>query len=168
MITALILRAFRWKFLLRPIQSENVNGLFSVLMIGYFSNNILPARMGELVRVQFLRMNYNISRMQALATILVEKVFDGLMLFGLFGFSLSFYHAFPPWIKQGGVVMGLVFLGTLYVLYIYGRKRESILGLVRSYADASPLSERVIRRMENFGIGLAILNDASNADQIVQ
>lgn len=162
MIAQLLLRAIRWKYLLRPIKEGEYAGLFSVLMIGYFGNNILPARMGELVRAQFLGTNYNFSRMQALATIVVERIFDGLMVVGLFGFSLLFYHRFPLWMKQGGLVMAVVFLGTLVILYIYGRKRDSIVGLLRAHTNASPFSERLLRMMENFGIGLTILNDGRN------
>lgn len=105
-IVDLILRALRWKFLLKPIKSETVNRLFSILMIGYLSNNILPARMGELVRAQLLGRNCGVNRMQALGTIVVERVFDGLMLLALFGFSLFFYYPFPFWIKRGGMVGG--------------------------------------------------------------
>src|SRR4026208_1785259 len=59
-IAEFVLRAFRWKVLLRPGSAPKVNQLFSVLMIGYLSNNIIPFRMGELVRAQLLRTNYKV------------------------------------------------------------------------------------------------------------
>src|SRR5574341_603137 len=44
------LRAARWYFLLRSIKPIPLTQLFSVVVIGYTANDLLPARIGELVR----------------------------------------------------------------------------------------------------------------------
>ena len=85
-VAEFMLRAFRWKLLLRPSSAPKVNQLFSVLMIGYLSNNIIPFRIGELIRAQLLGTNYKVNRPEALATIVVERVCDTLTLLGVFGF----------------------------------------------------------------------------------
>ena len=123
-LAELILRAVRWKFLLRPHDGPKVKQLFSVLMIGYFSNNIIPLRMGELVRVQFLGTNYQVNRARALGTIVVERVFDVLMLLTLFGLCLVLYDAFPDSVKHGGFLAAVGFVGLVPVLYFYKTWRK--------------------------------------------
>src|SRR5258706_13010213 len=48
------LRAARWHFLLRPVKSIRTNALFPVVVIGYMANDVLPARLGEVVRAYVL------------------------------------------------------------------------------------------------------------------
>ena len=44
------LRAIRWKLLLKPVADVSLGETYSALLVGYLANNILPARLGELVR----------------------------------------------------------------------------------------------------------------------
>jgi len=43
-------RAWRWHYLLKPLRSVPTSRLFPTVAIGYFGNNILPARAGEILR----------------------------------------------------------------------------------------------------------------------
>jgi uncharacterized protein (TIRG00374 family) len=69
-------RALRWQRLLRPIASVRYPPMLSYLLIGYLANNILPARLGELVRSHYLGDREGISRASALGTVVVERVVD--------------------------------------------------------------------------------------------
>ncbi|MBI2846541.1 MAG: flippase-like domain-containing protein [Chloroflexi bacterium] len=73
-------RVIRWRYLLNPIKTISLSRLFPVLVIGYTANNVLPVRLGELVRAYFLGQKEKISKTSALATIAVERLFDGLVL----------------------------------------------------------------------------------------
>ena len=44
-------RAFRWKYLLIDVKKVNLFVLFQAVCVGYMANNIMPFRIGELVRV---------------------------------------------------------------------------------------------------------------------
>jgi uncharacterized protein (TIRG00374 family) len=72
----LVLRALRWKRLLAPIKDIPFRATFSYLLIGYLANNVLPARLGELVRCHYLGDREGISRATALGTVVVERVID--------------------------------------------------------------------------------------------
>jgi uncharacterized protein (TIRG00374 family) len=72
----LVLRAFRWKRLLAPIRDVAFRSMFRYLLIGYLANNVLPARLGELVRCHYLGDREGISRATALGTVVVERVID--------------------------------------------------------------------------------------------
>jgi uncharacterized protein (TIRG00374 family) len=72
----LAFRAFRWQRLLRPIAAIRYLPMLGYLLIGYVANNVLPARLGELIRVHYLGDREGISRASALGTVVVERVVD--------------------------------------------------------------------------------------------
>ena len=79
-------RALRWRFLLRPLKSLSVGRLYPAVVVGYMANNLLPVRLGEVVRAYYLSRRDGVSASGSLATILVERVFDGLTLLALIAF----------------------------------------------------------------------------------
>jgi uncharacterized protein (TIRG00374 family) len=72
----LAFRALRWQRLLRPIAHVRYPPMLAYLLVGYLANNILPARLGELVRSHYLGDREGISRASALGTVVVERVVD--------------------------------------------------------------------------------------------
>ena len=77
---SLYFRAFRWRYLLRPFAATRTARLYPVLLVGYMANNLLPVRLGELVRSYYLSLREPVRGSTALATVIVERVFDGLTL----------------------------------------------------------------------------------------
>jgi glycosyltransferase 2 family protein len=76
-------RALRWRILLRPLLPKlTLRRTFEVEVIGYMANNVLPARIGELVRAYVLSLREGIRKTATLATILVERIFDGITMVG--------------------------------------------------------------------------------------
>ena len=49
-IASFAIRAVRWKLLVDPVQKVGFNETFPSTMIGYMGNNILPFRLGDLLR----------------------------------------------------------------------------------------------------------------------
>lgn len=74
------LRAFRWAWVLRGVNRLSTRYLFSVVVIGYMANNVLPLRAGELVRSYVLSTRTGMRKTSILATIAVERLFDGLTM----------------------------------------------------------------------------------------
>lgn len=79
-IVAVIFRTLRWQVLLRHMRFISIRRLFPVVTIGYMANNLLPMRLGELVRSYYVGERENISKASALMTIFVERVLDALTL----------------------------------------------------------------------------------------
>ncbi|MCJ7492070.1 MAG: flippase-like domain-containing protein [Dehalococcoidia bacterium] len=73
-------RAWRWKYLLRPLGEMRVSALFPIVIIGFMANNLIPARAGEFVRAYIVGEREKVSKMAALGTIAVDRVFDGITL----------------------------------------------------------------------------------------
>ena len=62
-----------------------VRRLYPIVLIGLMSNNIAPARIGELVRAYLVGEREAISKSTALGTIAVDRAFDGLTLVAILG-----------------------------------------------------------------------------------
>jgi uncharacterized protein (TIRG00374 family) len=73
-------RAWRWHYLLRPVKSIPTRTMFPIVAIGYMGNNIYPARAGEVLRAVVLKRHENVAISASLATIIVERVFDGVVM----------------------------------------------------------------------------------------
>lgn len=74
------IRAWRWHYLLRPIKPISTNKMFPFVTIGYAGNNIFPARAGEVLRALILKRRENVSISASLATIIVERIFDAVVM----------------------------------------------------------------------------------------
>jgi len=73
-------RTWRWDYMLRPLKRIPLVRLFPVVVIGYMGNNVYPARAGELLRSFVLREREGVTMSASLATVVVERVFDGLVM----------------------------------------------------------------------------------------
>jgi uncharacterized protein (TIRG00374 family) len=72
----LLMRALRWQRLVAPIGHVGYLPMLAYLLIGYLANNVLPARLGELVRSHYLGDREGLSRTTTLGTVVVERVVD--------------------------------------------------------------------------------------------
>ena len=83
------LRAVRWKYLIAPAKKLTANRLFSPLVAGFGLNNLLPARLGEFVRAYILFKKDGVPFMTGIGTVVIERLFDMLMLLALLPIALS-------------------------------------------------------------------------------
>lgn len=75
-----ILRGIRWQRLLAPVAAIPLTRTLDYLLTGYLANNVLPARLGELVRSHYVGDREGVSRTTALGTVVVERVLDTSLL----------------------------------------------------------------------------------------
>ncbi|MEF3273813.1 MAG: flippase-like domain-containing protein [Chloroflexus sp.] len=83
-------RAWRWQSMLNHIASVPLNVLFPIVVIGYMGNNVYPARAGEVLRSYVLRRNCGIAMSASLATVVLERLFDGLVMLLFVAITLPF------------------------------------------------------------------------------
>lgn len=108
-------RTLRWRFLLRPVSDVRPLRLYPVVLIGLMTNNVAPARVGELVRAYLVGERESISKSTALGTIAVDRAFDGLTLVAMLGVVTLFAGA-DARVKSIGLGTALVFLAATFVL----------------------------------------------------
>ena len=82
------IRAERWRRILHPFAPVDYRSAFTYLCIGYFANTLLPARLGDLARTVLAARAFGIPRIRTLATILLERVADGLTILAIVAVSV--------------------------------------------------------------------------------
>ncbi|MCK4322233.1 flippase-like domain-containing protein [candidate division WOR-3 bacterium] len=129
-----LLRAYRWKIMLSPIKDIRFGKVFSALTIGFMANGILPMRLGEIVRAIALGYDEKISRSAALATIVIERMFDIFVLLFLFAIFLMLIP-FPPQVKKVSlVVFAIGLLAIIFLLFLISKPE-----LVCKFFDLLPI-----------------------------
>ncbi len=110
-----LLRTVRWQVILSGAARAPLRTLFPILMMGFATNNLLPGRLGEFWRAYLLGQKRNVRKTFALASVFVERVFDGLVLIGLLGI-VSLRVPLPAWGARVEQLAAAVFLGATVVL----------------------------------------------------
>jgi uncharacterized protein (TIRG00374 family) len=111
-------RAWRWHYLLRPIKKISTVTMFPIVCIGYMGNNIYPARAGELLRAYVLKKREGVQISASLATIIVERIFDGVVMLGFVFINLP---------ELAKLTSASGFVGSIQALAIWG---AAIFGVV--------------------------------------
>src|SRR5919108_2254115 len=112
-------RAFRWRRLLVPIQDVPYPRTLAYLLIGYLANNVLPARLGELVRCHYLGDREGISRATALGTVVVERVVDIAVVVAIAAVAilvLSVRGVVASAVLVGGAIGVLLVVGLAFMI----------------------------------------------------
>ena len=107
------MRAWRWSLLLRPLKSVSAGRLFPIVVIGYMGNNIYPARIGELLRAYVLRRDEGVPLSSSLATVLIERIMDGMTMIGfvLIGLQATPMLQSDPRAQQAIFIAVMLFAG---------------------------------------------------------
>jgi uncharacterized protein (TIRG00374 family) len=134
-------RAWRWHYLLRPLKVIPTGRLFPTVAIGYFGNNVLPARAGEVVRAVILKKDEEVPVSASLATIIVERVFDGVVMLCFIFLNLpelanlTSSSGFIGDIRTLALVASAAFLGALAVFLVAAMLPERSLNLAHGLAN---------------------------------
>ena len=90
-VTALtyVFRAWRWQALLAPLGGASFRNSFRITVMGFTATNLLPGRLGEVLRPYLISRAEPVSGPAAFATILIERVLDLTMVMVLFGIFLA-------------------------------------------------------------------------------
>ncbi len=114
-------RAWRWHYLLGPIKKIPTNSMFPITAIGYMGNNVYPARAGEVLRAVVLKRKEGVSVSASLATIIIERIFDGVVMLAFIFVNLPELakltngSGFVGNIQQVAVIGTGVFTGALVI-----------------------------------------------------
>jgi uncharacterized protein (TIRG00374 family) len=127
-------------------------------MIGFMANNVLPMRLGEIVRAYSLGMSAGVSKSTAFATIVVERAFDLLAILLFLGLGLL-RHSFAPWVQAAGYAALAICLGMFLVMALFRWKRETALRLFRFVVRRLPerMAEKTEALLTRFLDGLEVL-----------
>lgn len=125
-LTGYILRTVRWQRIIKPVAALGFRDAFSVLMMGFASNNLLPARLGEFVRAYLLGTKIGVRKTYGMATILLERVCDGVTLIAFLG-GVSLMWSLPGWGQEVQWISSLLFVAaTLGIVALLVREALAV------------------------------------------
>jgi len=153
-------RALRWRYLIAAEPRLPFGPLFSSIMIGFMANNLLPARLGEFLRAYSLGSTTHISRSGALASIVVERVFDAFMLLGMFGIIVVF-RGLPEDIQAWGWILLAISTSALGLLVAFHAAPRPVMRLLERVMPRR-LAPVVLRVAGNFHGGLTVIRRPGN------
>ncbi len=153
-----VVRTVRWRIILSGAARAPLSTLFPVLIMGFATNNLLPGRLGEFWRAYLLGRKRGVRKTLALASVFVERVFDGLTLIALLGI-VSMSLQLPGWSRQIELVAVFVFLGATSAVFFLLWLPAPALTLLRRLTQPLPArwSAWGEERAEAFIDGLAPL-----------
>ena len=117
-------RTWRWHYLLRPIKPISLKAMWPIVVIGYMGNNIYPFRAGEVLRAYLLKKKEGVSISASIATILVERIFDGLVMLLFVFVALPFAPNLPDWLRQTIILASLAFFSALVIFLVIAAKPD--------------------------------------------
>src|SRR5262245_63951313 len=96
----LVIRSWRWQYLLEPLGHTKFANAFRATVVGFAASSVLPARAGEVIRPYFLARHERMSATGAFATIILERLLDTVAVLVLlasyvFIFGLDLNASYP-------------------------------------------------------------------------
>ena len=167
-------RAWRWHYLLRPLKPIPTRVMFPIVAIGYMGNNIYPARAGEVLRAAVLKQREGVPISASLATIIVERIYDGVVMLAFVFLNLGELARLT---HGSGVVGNLsirdvalwgtaIFVGALLAFLLaamFPRPAERLLTWLVHHLLPARLRERVLDLALRFLSGLEALRSPLEA-----
>jgi uncharacterized protein (TIRG00374 family) len=157
-VVSLFLRTWRWQWLLRAVGRVPFRPAFRAANIGIGANMVLPARAGEFLRAYVIGRSTGVSKAGAFATLVVERIFDGLTILLSLVTVVLLVGVQSPLLKRIGIVGGLFYLGALAGVSVLYFKQTWFTSIVERL-----LPERWAARASDllhaFVNGLSVLRD---------
>lgn len=151
-VLALWVRARRWRYLFPP--EDAPPALVPAIMIGYMANNLLPLRAGEVVRVYVVVRRWGQGLWTTLATLVVERVLDSLVVVLILGILVLLIPV-PSVARWGALTLLALDVVAAGVLVTLGARPRHLGRLLESLGRRWPrLSSRVREAADRFARGL--------------
>ena len=146
-------RAIRWGYLFPP--GARPPALVPAMMIGYMVNNVLPLRAGEVARVWVVARRWGHGFWTVLATLIVERVLDGLAIVAVLGVLVLLIDV-PVYLRWGATVMLVVNVAGIIILTAFAvapaRSRTWVAWVTRRWPRVRGIAldgfERFVRGLE--------------------
>lgn len=155
----LFLRSVRWRVLLQAQGHVDVATAFWATSAGYFGNNFLPARAGELVRTMMVSSRCGLGKMFVLTTALSERMCDAITLVVISSVVLLTLPMRPGWFDHAARPFAILGLGGVLSIAILPKLE----GLLRYLLGLLPiphgLRDKLRHAMEQILIGIRSFHD---------
>ncbi len=167
----LVLAAFygtnarRWAVMLRPFGRFSPRQVMPSMMIGFAGNNLLPLRVGELIRAYLFAREFAQPRSGVLMTLVLERLLDLLGILAIFTVGLVLLPDAPAVFRTGGLLagLGIAGIGSAMLAFLLFPTRINRLWLRVSAALSPEIRARGTTYLGYFEQGLETLRDPRTA-----
>jgi len=169
------LRLLRWRLLLRRDDGGTIGiaPMWHAVAIGFMANNVLPFRMGEIMRTLTVSRLAPVRFTAAFSSIAVERVFDGLTVVALLAVSL-FTAGLPAGTAIGGVpiarlaaiagaMLGAALLAAVAVV-AWPLAAERV---IRKVVPGERLAGKLVALVEGVRHGLSVLRSPARLAAVI-
>ena len=118
-LVLMALQALRWWVVMCPVLELSYGQAFRAMMVGFFFNVLLPARGGDLLRVQYLGKRTGTSRAKLLGTEIVDFWSDKWGWVAAFP-VLCLFGSPPSWLFRALLAIGSAVVGVGMLLAMMG------------------------------------------------
>ena len=118
-------RALRWSWLFKVDSLPTTVSLYRAEMMGYFGNNVLPLRLGELMRAYIIGREWNLSKKYVFGTIVLERILDYLSLI-VFAFLLILFYPLEESLREYIIWRGGISLVAIMIIIIILHRIKTI------------------------------------------
>ena len=113
-----LVRSHRWVLMVRNLSNLKLFDSFSLQMVGYLANSVLPLRMGDIIRGAMLGQRQGIPTSSGVGTVLIERMLDAMSLL-VIALGVGLLFPFPKELAEGAMAFGLIAgLGIIVTIYL--------------------------------------------------
>jgi uncharacterized protein (TIRG00374 family) len=171
LIGTYFVRVLRWRALLEPMARPPLNALFRATMIGFTALFLMGRAAEMIVRPAVLSVKERVHPSACYATVMIERVFDMVMVVAFFAVNLVFFEYTNEdadamrlfgWIKITGGLLLILAAAGIYGLSVFRSRREVVLTYIERKLKRWPrrASQGLLSLLRHTSEGLAVLHDA--------
>jgi hypothetical protein len=153
-------KALRWSLLLRPVVRLRARELVSATVIGVAGNNLLPARLGEALRLLAISREFQVSKVAMLSTLVLERTFDLVAILASLALAVQMVPSSGGLERMRAGAFGIGLACLLALLLFFGSVLRPKLCLRLAGRLLSPFPQGIQRKLQE-SVGLAILGLSS-------
>jgi uncharacterized protein (TIRG00374 family) len=161
--TALFLRAYRWRILLTSGGRVSIGTAFWATSIGYFGNNFLPARAGEVARTMVISSRAGLSNAYVLTTALLERMADALALVVISSLVLLTLPSQPDWIAKAAKPFAIIGALGVISIAVFPRLEKLGVAILHRLPIRDGIRYTLISWLEHILDGFRAFHDAGRA-----
>lgn len=115
----MVFRTWRWQLELRPLAHVPFGRLWVITAVAYMAINLLPVRLGEVVRPWLLSRRSQVSFANVVGNIVLEKTMDSVLILFYILVGLLTIENLPVWVRRGAIfpAVGAGILVSLMLLF---------------------------------------------------
>ena len=152
---SMVSRSLRWFLLINHRDEVKFKDTFNGLVLGYMANNLLPVKLGEFVRIIYLSKIYKSSKSFLLGTVVIERLFDIIVVCLFLLFSVFFSKTIQDIIGHKIIIL-LVLLSILSGACYFIVKTKLIFNMINIFPKR--VSEKMHQIFQSFSSAFIFVN----------